>query len=87
MLVAITGQLPHDETGAGERSLEAIECKYNKNELLFMSALQVASLQLSAIFLLAGIAKSGCIAKSGLHGEGKQWCIRRGIRKPTGSCW
>jgi hypothetical protein len=69
MLVAITGQLAHDGTGAGERSLQAIECKYNKNELLFISALQVDSLQLSAIFLLADIAKSGCIAKSGLHDE------------------
>ena len=81
MLFAITGKLGNDGTLSGERSLEAIECKYNKNELLCISALQVASLQLSAIFLLAGIAKSG------LHGEGKQWCIRRGIRKPTGSCW
>ena len=39
MLFAITGKLAHDGTVAGERSLEAIECKYNKNELLFISAL------------------------------------------------
>jgi hypothetical protein len=47
MLFAITGKLVHDGTVAVERSLEAIECKYNKNELPFISALQVASLQLS----------------------------------------
>jgi hypothetical protein len=83
MLFAITGKLGHDGTVSGERSLEAIECKYIKNELLCISALQVASLQLSemergdeksrfltAIFLLAGIAKSG------LHSECKQRCIR-----------
>jgi hypothetical protein len=94
MLCTITGKLAHDGTGEGERSLEAIEYNYNKNELLFISVLQVASLQLSemergdkksrfltAIFLLADIAKCG------LHGECKQWYIRRGIRKPTGSCW
>ncbi len=39
MLFAITGKLAHDRTVAGERSLEAIECKYNKNELLLISAL------------------------------------------------
>ena len=39
MLFAITGKLAHDGTVAGERSLEAIECKYNKNDLLFISAL------------------------------------------------
>ena len=47
MVFAITGKLGHDGTVAGERSPEAIECKYNKNELPFISALQVASLQLS----------------------------------------
>ena len=47
MLFAITGKLGDDGTVSGERSLEAIECKYNKNELLCISALQVASLQLS----------------------------------------
>jgi hypothetical protein len=78
MLFANTGHLAPDGTGASERSLAAIECKYNKNELLFISALQVVSLQVSAIFLLAGIAKSGCIAKSG---ECKKRCIRTGIRK------
>ncbi len=46
MLFTITGKLAHDGTGEGERSLEAIEYKYNKNELLFISVLQVASLQL-----------------------------------------
>jgi hypothetical protein len=69
MLVAITGQLDHDGTGTGERPLEEIECKYNKNELLFISALQDDSLQLSAIFLFAGIAKSGCITKSDFRDE------------------
>ena len=41
MLFAITGKLGHDGTVSGERSLEAIECKYTKNELLCISALQV----------------------------------------------
>jgi hypothetical protein len=39
MLFANTGKLAHDGTVAGERSPEAIECKYNKNELLFISTL------------------------------------------------
>ena len=39
MFFAITGKLAHDGTVEGERSLEVIECKYNKNELLFISAL------------------------------------------------
>ena len=32
MLFTITGKLAHDGTGAGERSLETTEYKYNKNE-------------------------------------------------------
>jgi len=32
---------------SGRRSLEAMECKYNKNELLLISAIQVASLKRS----------------------------------------
>ena len=76
---------------AGQRSLEAIECKYNKEELLLISALvsengtRRQAWFLTAICWLAGIAKSVCIAKSGCHGKCKQWCIRTGIRKP--SCW
>jgi hypothetical protein len=79
MIFTITGKLTHDGTMTGERSPEAIECKYNKNELLFIPALKVASLQLSemervdtksrfltSILLLAGITKNG------LHDECKQ---------------
>ena len=49
MLFAITGKLAHHGTGAGQGSLEAIECKYNKNEILLISAHQVASLKLSEL--------------------------------------
>jgi hypothetical protein len=94
MLFAITGKLGHDGTVSGERSLEAIECKYIKNELLCIFALQVASLQLSEMErgdkksrFLTAILLLAAISKSGFHGECKQRCIRRGIRKPTGSCW
>jgi hypothetical protein len=39
MLFAITGKLAYDGTMTGKRSPEVIECKYNKKELLFISAL------------------------------------------------
>jgi hypothetical protein len=39
MLLANTDHLAPDGTGAGERSLAVIECKYKKNEILFISAL------------------------------------------------
>jgi hypothetical protein len=96
MLFAITGKLGHDGTVSGERSLEAIECKFIKNEHLCISALQVqvASLQLSEMErgdkksrFLTAILLLAAISKSGFHGECKQRCIRRGILKPTGSCW
>ena len=92
MLFVITGKIEQDGSEVSQ-ALEAIESKYNKKELLLMSALvsengtQRQAQFLTAIFLLAGSAKSACIAKSGCHDKCKQWCIRRGIRKPIGSCW
>ena len=78
---------------AGQRSLEAIESKYNKEELLLISALvsengtRRQARFLTVICWLAGISRSACIVKSGCQVKCKQWCIRRGIRKAIGSCW